>query len=628
MKKKNFLLIGMLFFLAANHIYAYEEKEPGVGYNLGEVIVTATKTEQYQAQAGSSSTVITARDIEKKGKTTIQEILRNIPGVSVMQNGPYGGSAALYLRGSEIGHTLVLVDGVEVRDPMQMYGGFFDFAHLSVDNIERIEVIRGPQSTLYGSDAIGGVINIITRGGQGKPKFEISSGGGSHNTFRESAGINGSAEKTDYSFSLSRMDSDGISKARDGVEKDSYLNSTLSSKIGYKLSDNSRLSLVTRFTDAQASLDDGAYDDDPNSTAWWKDFNGKISFSQAINSCWDHNLAFSYHNVLRKYLDEKDNIDTTEDIQSWYKAENKKIDWQHNFSLADWDILTGGFEYEEERGESYYRSRAAVTKFDRRKLDSQGYYLQNQFKFWEKLFITGGLRIDDYDLFGRENNYKLSGSYLVPLIETRLKANYGTGFKAPSLYQRYSDYGDPNLSPEKNRGYDFGIERGFFNNVFSLKAAYFYNDFENLIAYNSSTSKYENINKARTKGSELEFSFKAAEKLEIGANYTYTKARDRVTGRDLVKRPKNQAGFDINWSYSQKGSINLETSYVGHRWDDTANIRKIKPYFKVDIATYYNLTANIQIFGRIENLFDRVYEEARGYSCQDRSFYSGCKVKF
>ncbi|UCD15061.1 MAG: TonB-dependent receptor [Candidatus Omnitrophota bacterium] len=626
MKKKILILMGTLVLLTPNHIWAQEKKESSAKYDLGEVIVTATKTEQYQAEVGSSCTVITAEDIERTGKKTVHEVLRDVAGVSVAQSGSFGATTSVYLRGSNVGHTLVLIDGIDAKDPMQMYGGFFDFAHLTTDNIERIEVIKGHQSPLYGSDAIGGVINIITKKGKGKPKLEIFSEGGSHNTFRESMGISGGTEKTDYSFSVSRLDSDGISKAVDGAEEDGYQNTTISSKIGYKISDNSELNLTARFTDAETDADDGSYNDDINHTTWWKNFVGKFSFKQAPTSLWDHKLSFSYSGTRRKYKNGPDSVDTTENTHNWYKGEAKKFEWQHNVYPVDWDTLTCGFEYEDERG--FKDGRRATDRFDRKKVNNKGYYLQNQFKLWESLYLTPGLRIDDHELSGTETTYKISNLYLISQTGTRLKANWGTGFKAPSVYQLYSNLGDLNLKPEKSKGYDFGIEQNFFNNNLSLGAAYFHNDFKNLISYNSSTSKYENINKAKTKGVELEFSFKPIETLKIGSNYTYTKTKNKDTGKKLTRRPQNQIGFNINWAYSQKGNLNLGTSYTGHRWNNSANTRKIKHYVKMDISTSYNLSDNIQIFGRIENVFDRKYQEVLGYATPGRSFYGGSKVVF
>jgi vitamin B12 transporter len=626
MRKKIKVLTISIFWVVMVFKLSWAEEKDAAGHELEKIIVTATKTEAYQAEVGSSSTVITSKDIRKTAKFTVKELLRDVPGVTVAQSGSFGGLTSIYLRGANPGYTLVLIDGIEVNDPIKSDSSF-DFAHLTTDNIERIEVVRGPQSTLYGSDAMGGVINIVTKKGKGKPKWEISSEGGSHNTFRESANLTGSTKTLNYSLSASRLDSEGISKARGGAEKDGYKNTAISSKIGYKISDSSQLILVTRFTDAKTDLDDGAYDDDPNNIAWWRNIAGKIAFEQAINSIWDHKFSFSYSQTQRKYKDEPDSVDTADNTHNWFKSDTEKFEWQHNVCPVDWDTITGGFEYGEERG--FGDGRKASDRFDRKTVDSTGYYLQNQFKFWENLFITPGLRVDNHELFGTETTYKISTAYSIPRIGARLKANWGTAFKAPSLYQLYHPtYGDSNLKPDESKSYDFGFGQSLWEGRFSFGTTYFYNDFKNMIDYDTATSRYKNIGRAETKGIETELSFRLIKDLTTAINYTYLKTKDKNTGKKLTKRPENQVGLNLNWAFLRKWNLNLGASYVGHNWDNSANTRNVKPYVKVDLSTSYELSDNFQVFGRIENFFDRRYEEVRGYATPGRSFYMGGKVTF
>lgn len=630
MKKKILSFITVIILVVSNYAWSQVEEDV-VKYDLGKIIVSATKTPAYQAEIGSSTTVITAEDIRKTGKRTVLEVLQNVPSLTVMQNSAFGGPTSVYLRGAKPGHTLVLIDGVEVNDPMGIDRAF-DFAHLTTDNIERIEIVRGPQSPLYGSDAIAGVINIITKKGVGKTKISSYLEAGSYNTWKESLDLSGSKDKFNYSLSLLRLDSDGISKAAGGTENDPYKNTTISSKIGYNFG-NSELSLTSHFTDAVTSIDDDSYEDDPNYTAWLKEISSKLEFEQSINSLWSHSLSFSYHDVHRKYRDEKDDIDTTEDVQSWYKGDNKKIEWQHNFSPFEWSKITGGFEYEEERGSSYYRSGTYISKFDRKTVGNYAFYLQNQFKFQNKLFITPGLRIDDHELFGTETTYKISTAYLIPQIGTQLKGNYGTGFKAPSLFQLYSSYGDPNLKPDESRSYDFGFEQKFIDNKISFGLSYFHNDFKNMVAWDSATSKYKNIENAETNGFELETKFLPLKSLTIGANFTYTDTKDKETGLELVRRPKRQVNLNLNWQFLENANINLGLNYVGKRKDTDYTSWPyeritMKDYAKVDISCSYDLTKDFQIFGRIENLFDKNYQEIYGYSMPRRSFYAGIKASF
>ncbi|MFH1441679.1 MAG: TonB-dependent receptor [Candidatus Omnitrophota bacterium] len=623
-----FLLITLIFSISKTCL-AQETENTSPEYNLGDVLVSATKTEVYQAEIGSSTTVITSEYIKKTQKRTVQELLRDVPGISVTQTGSFGGTTSVYLRGANKDQTMVLIDGIEVNDPMS---GGFDFAHLTTDNIERIEVVRGPQSTLYGSDAMAGVINIITKKGKGKPKINGYFEGGSHNTFRENLGLNGDINKFNYSLSASRLDSNGINKVPSGFEKDGYLNTAVSSKIGYKIFDNSELSLAANFIDAKTSLDAGAYNDDPNNTARWRNIAGKLAFDQAINSIWDHKLSYSYSQTRRKYKNDPDPAHPTNNTHNWFKGNISKAEWQHNISPAVWDTLTCGFDYKGERGLADGRSRS--NRLDRKTINTMGYYLQNQFKLWEKLFITPGLRVDDHELFGTKATYKISTAWLIPQTETRLKGNWGTGFKAPTLYQLYdTSSGNTNLTAEENKSYDFGFEQSFFKDKVSFELTYFYNDFKNLINWiktNPSTwaGEYRNINKAMTKGFEVGAKVRPIENLTFGANFTYTNTEDKETGLTLERRPKRQANFDVDWAFLPKANLNLGMNYVGKRRDSDYNTVSDKAYTIFRTAAYYDITKNFQIFGRIENLFDKKYQEVYGYETLGRSFYAGVKADF
>ncbi len=602
-------------------------------HDLEKIIVTATRTEASQASTGSSATVITAGEISQAGKDEVSDVLRDVPGVTVSQSGSLGGLTNIYLRGSKPGHTLVMVDGVELNDPMSTDRSF-DFSNLTMDNIERIEVIRGPQSALYGSDAMAGVINIITKKGRGKPEFSSSFEGGAHNTFRENLSSSGSIDKFNYSLSVSRLDSGGISAATSGSEKDPYHNNAISSRIGYKVFDNSELSLVTHYADVKTSI--GTTDnnspygviDMPNDTSWSKDLATKFTFDQPINFWWTHTLSFSYHDIRRKDKKEWDPVNG-DNVNDWYKGNNKKVEWQHNFSPVKWSILTAGLEYETESGSSYYYSDTygpSVSKQDRKNIDNMGYYFQDQFKLWEKLFITPCIRIDDHELFGVKATYKISTAYLIPQIGIRLKGNWGTGFKAPSLYQLYSNYGDPNLKPDESRSYDFGFEQSFLKDKLSFDLTYFHNDFRNLVDYDYNTNKYKNIGRARTEGFETGAKFSPVKNLTIGGNFTYTDTQDKETGLELLRRPKRQFNFDVNWGFLPNANLNLGLNHVGSRKDYVYITDK--SYTIVRLASSYNITKNFQIFGRIENLFDKKYQEVNGYATLGRSFYGGIKGKF
>lgn len=632
--KKIFKIIVIIAIVLLSYYNLLSAGETSV-YDIGEIVVTATKTEAYTGEVGSSVTVISSKEIKEEGKRTVLEVLRRVEGITVSQSGGLGGITSVYIRGTKPGYALVMIDGVEVNDPMSIDRSF-DFANLLTDDIERIEIVKGPQSTLYGSDAIGGVINIITKKGEGKPKIEASFEGGSYETFREIAGISGANNKVDYSLMLSRVDSQGISRAEDGDEKDGYDNTTVSGRAGIRVFNDANLDLILRYMNARSDIDDAAYDDDPNYIGKTESWISRAEFAQTLKAWWNHKLSFSYLNTRRKYLDGLDTIGRTIDKQemnSLYKGDNKKVEWQHNFPVADIDTITGGAEYEIEGGSSSYCLGSYESKIDRETIDNKGVYIQNQLKLWESFFNTIGARIDDNQRFGTEDTYKVSLAYLIKEIGTKLKGNWGTGFKAPSLFQLYSSYGDPDLRPDKSNGYDIGFEQNLFKDKISFNASYFHNNIKDMIDWDWATFKYENIGRAMTEGIESGITLNLIRNLSILLNYTYTKTEDKETGQELLRRPKNQGSLGINWRFLDRGNFNLGIIYVGKRNDTDTTVYPAKQitmdsYIRVDLACSYRVTENLEIFGRIENLFNKDYEEVYGYATPGISAYGGIKAEF
>lgn len=627
MRKISILITGLIFFCTCSFVNAEENSVNSNNPKLGEVLVTATKIEGHQSETGSSTTVITEEEIINSGKRDVMAVLQEVPGISIMQNGSFGGSASLHIRGTNSGHTLVMIDGVEVNDPM-VSDRSFDFAHMLTDNIERIEIVRGAQSTLYGSDAMGGVINIITKKGKGDLNVEASLEGGSYKTFKETFGLSGSGEKLHYAFNISRMDTDGISKATNGVEDDGYENTTFSTRLGYMPTENMDIDFIFRSIDAEYDYDDGANQDDPNKEGWWKNKTAKLSLDHTINTVWDHKISLSYAETKREYKDSVDEIDDGpyENSHNWFNGESKKVEWQNNFYFADWSTTTAGFEYEEESG--FADGINSWDSFARQKMSNKGYYIQNQFKFNKNLFITPGVRLDDNERVGNEVTYKISGSYLVNSTGTRFKANWGTGFKAPSLYQLYSSYGDPTLQPDEGKTFDIGFDQALLSNKMTLGAVYFSNKFKSMIGFDMDTYTYMNIDNAEMEGVEISGSYMPFDALSFSANYTYTRTEDNDTGKELTRRPKNQANFNMNWAYNEKGNVNLSVGYIGNRWNDTENTIKMESYSTVDISSFYNLNSNIKLFGRVENLFDEDIQQIQGYSATGISAYGGVKLSF
>ncbi|MBI4641541.1 MAG: TonB-dependent receptor [Candidatus Tectomicrobia bacterium] len=648
MKKRGSVTILLLIMLSAIPVLspAQEKEKKAKDGNVEEVVITATRIETPSREVASSITVITEREIENKQKTTVLELLRSIPGLDVVQQGGPGRVASIFIRGAKVEHTLVLIDGVEVNDPISP-GRAYDFANLTTDNIERIEILRGPQSTLYGSDAIGGVINIITKKGEGKPGFFISTQGGSFTTFRENAGVSGGNKRVNYSLGISRFDTNGISAAseKDGNrEKDDYKNTSLSGRLGLTPTEIFGIDVFLRYIDSRFDIDNfgGVGGDDPNRRSDSRQLFFRTEARLSLfDDLWDQKLGFSLTDHDRNDNDDPDADHPLDFLRSSFSGQLLKFDWQHNFVLHETNTLTLGLETEEEKGESDFRSESAfgpfTSRFEEKTARTTGFYLQDQIKLLSSFFTTLGVRLDDHSRFGSEVTYRIAPAYLFKETGTKIKATYGTGFKAPTLFQLFSSFGNENLNPEKSRGWDIGIEQDLWEKRLTLGVTYFRNDFDNLIdfVFDPSTfeSGFENVAEAESKGIELFASIRPIDDLSIRASYTYTDTEDKSTGEELLRRPKNKFGLDLDYRFLEMGNVNLTLVYVGKRDDldfSTFPAARVAlgSYTLVNLAASYAITKNFQLFGRVENLLDDQYEEVKGFGTPGISAFAGAKVSF
>jgi vitamin B12 transporter len=620
-----------------------EETKTGTKRLKYHIVVTATRTEQPKLELGSSTTLIPFKQLKKAGKATVAEALAAVPGLDVVQNGGPGKTANVFIRGANSEHTLVMVDGVEVNDPMSP-GRTFDFAHLSLDNIERIEIVRGPQSTLYGSDAMGGVINIITKKGEGKSRVFISAETGSYGSFREAAGLSGGTGTVNYSLEISRFDSKGFSESGEkygNTEKDSYGNTTLSGRLGFKPAKNLEFNLISRYITARNDLDNfaGVGGDDPNYIIAARQFllaaNSRLSL---LKGKWEQRLGISYNNIHRDLTNPTDQFQPFDSQEGLYKGRIFKIDWQHNLYLHSTNMVTAGIEYEQEWGESVYSWESVwgpgESSFPGKSARTSGIYLQDSIKIQDTFFMTLGVRFDDHSRFGTETTFRIAPAVLLK-SGTKLKATYGTGFKAPSLYQLYAPatvwglVGNQNLEPEKCQGWDIGIEQFLLNDYLTLSFTYFQNDFEDLILYDF-IQGYINISQAETKGFEIFMSARPLKDLTIQGSYTYTDAQDRETGEQLLRRPKHKANLSFNLRLFKRANANLFIIHVGKRLDlfPYPTITEADAYTLFNLAASYQVSKHIELFGRIDNLFDREYEAVLGYGTPGRSAYVGIKATY
>jgi len=611
-----------------------------------EVVVTATRLETPAREIASSVTVITAAELEKTKKTTVLEALQTVMGLAVSQNGGPGGASSTFIRGANSEHILILFDGVEVNDPMNPSRSY-DLAHLSVENIDRIEILRGPQSTLYGSDALGGVINILTKKGQGKPRLSLSSIGGSYKTLGGALDFGGSSGAVNYSLGWSQYGTGGISAASKAYagnkERDGYNNLSVSGRIGLGLKNGIEADLVFRAIAAKTNLDNfgGPGGDDPNSTQDYRSLfiRGQVRglFAQGR---WEQKLGFSFIRSSREHDNPVDDAHPFDSEKGSFKSGQIKIDWQNNVFIAPTNTLTFGVDAAREQGESEYTSFSLwgpyESPFPQRQADQTGFYIQDQMKIAGRFYATVGARLDHHSRAGTALTCRLAPAYFIESTQTKLKATIGTGFKSPSLYQLFAPgtfwgpIGNGGLQPEESRAWDAGIEQLFLSGRAQAGIAYFRNDFRNLIDFDFSRG-YINIGRARTRGVEIYGEIRPDESLHVGASYTRLEAEDLDNGTALLRRPRDKATARIDYAFSGKWNFGVSAVYTGERADKdfsgtVARDLSLPGYFLLEASLSFNPNPGVQVFFRLDNILDAKYETVFGYGALGFAAYAGFKI--
>ncbi len=505
------LLLLTSYFSLLTSLYA-EEK----AVSLEEVVVTATRLEESVKESTSSMVVIKGDEMKRMNIEFITDVLRKIPELSLVQNGGAGKVAVVLLRGGKAAHTLVMIDGVKVNSSTT---GSFDFSGVNTDDIERIEIVKGPQSTFYGSEAIAGVINIITKKGVGKPEVDLSFESGSYGTYKPSLTISGGNKEFDYRLTSSYFSTDGISSAKEGSEIDGYRNVYISGKFGIRPSEKIELELMGQYYYDRNELDDFDFFtrravDNLNFIQHGNHYllSGKGKFY--LFDIWEQILTLSTVSDSLKFRDPivaVNNADISTRIDT--------IDWQHNFSLSDIYTLTAGAEYRKETGEN-------KENFDK-SIENKASYFNNKLKlFKEDLVLNAGLRYDDHETSKSKATYRIGAIYTIRPIALRIKGSYGTGFRAPALNELFFPfYGNLNLEPEETTSWEIGLEKDFFSDRLFMSLIYFDQEYKNLIDTDPLTFTAENIAKAEVKGIEVTAGLKLSDNINVKAGIHLSRHR-------------------------------------------------------------------------------------------------------
>jgi vitamin B12 transporter len=636
-----FKLFTILLFISIPIL----SQEKSFNSKTSEVIVTANKIPTSAIEVASSYSIITSKDLERLQKTNALEILRSVEGISITQQGGPGKISSIFTRGANSNHTLVLIDGIEMNDPSSTNNAY-DLANLLVTNIERIEIVRGPQSTLYGSEAMAGVINIITKSGSEKPQFSLFSEAGSNSHFKGSLSANGSYSLINYAASFSRLQTDGISAISEkygATEDDSYENVSASLKIGLNFLSNLSVDANYRYTFSEAGIDQSSPDgDDPNYIYDVEENVFGLNANFALyNDKWQGKIYSGITRRISHAIDKVDQIRTNESSNNYADATRLKYGFQNILTFIPNNKIIVGIETESEEATTSFRSNGQFGPFEsmfpKQSVSTNSFYFQNQVTPFNNFFTNVGVRFDEHQKFGSHVTYRIAPAYFISSTNTKLKATYGTGYKAPSLFYLFDPaFGNPDLNAEESKGWDVGIEQYLLNNEFRIGLTYFNTEFDELIGFDENFVTV-NIDKAETSGFELSTIFDNGEDLIVSANATYTKALDKSPGvikenEELIRRPEYKANLNVNYSPISKLNLNLGIRYVGERVDldfsqFPSNRVNLESYIIGDLAASYKLLDFLTIKARVENLLDEEYEEILFYGTLRRSFYFGAGLE-
>lgn len=586
------------------------------------VVVSATRFDIPLDQSPASVSVISSDDLEQKQIERVSDALREVPGLSVVQTGTPGQLTSVFTRGLNSAHTQVLLDGIPIN---QGLAGQFDFANLTTDNIERIEVVRGPQSTIYGPRALAGVIQIFTKRGDGAPGITLSSEGGSYDTFREALESDGKIDNFDYSIGASRLDTDN---ARPNNQ---YRNSAGIADVGWSPSDRLRIGSLFTYSLSDTGNPNTIFDPKPIDNFLTEKWLIAPHVDLRIGDWWEHKFIFSYDH--ERQLNDPNQDGFVGPTRALF--ERTQVDYQNDLRPTSWLTLTSGFFYSrvnagQERPFVFFGPTFISDHTD----ETAGFLQVTLTPLTNLIFVAGG-RLDHFNQFGDVWTYRFAGSYKIDKTNTTLHSSVATGFSPPSSQDKIfgNNFG---LKPEKDLGWDIGIEQRLWENRVVLGATYFHNDLSNVIGFNGLFQTL-NLGAARTQGLEAELRAQPIADLVFMASYTYLDAEktssadiSQVQGARLPRRPRNEVYVSASYLWWRKLRTTAEAKFVNAR--EELNFGgpnfDIEDYSFVNIAAEYEINPHLSIFGRIDNLTNEHYAEVFGFPALGRAAYGGMKLRF
>jgi vitamin B12 transporter len=636
-----------LAIIAASHSVARAQTTSADTTTLKPVVVTATRLPSAAGAAALSTTVLSGDDLRARGVSTVLEALRETPSIAVVQGGSFGQQTSLFLRGGQSNYTQVLVDGVIVNDP----GGAIDLANLTTDNIDRIEIVRGPASVLYGANAVTGVIQIFTRKGSGPLRLSAWGRGGTYGTREGELSTRGGDDEVAYSLAAAQHNTDGIYRVNSAAR-----NGTYSGGLRLRPDTRSDIALNLRYIDAGAHIATNAngVPNDSNQTHTERRFLGSLDAGRFLTSRLEARVSLAATNADVRSEDRPDSPDDTDfpfDIRT--RSYRRSADARVNFSLVPDVVVTGGGSYETQH------QRSSGNGAQHRDLSAG--YAQLAGTSFGKLSYTGGVRLDHNSTFGNFTSYRAGAAYELPGA-TRVHAALGSAFREPTFEESSSaqpfDIGNPDLRPEHSRSWEAGVERDLVRGRGSVGLTYFNQRFRDMIQYNGLVAEgapnYFNLAAATSDGLEVTLRASPITPLTLTASYTYTKTRvtnagidssataSFVQGQRLLRRPANLASATASYAFRRpETSLHLELATVGDRDDrDFSDQVTFVPkaitlpaYTVVALAGQLGILSRgssaspeIVLTARVDNLFDRTYQQIFGFASPRRTVLVGARI--
>jgi vitamin B12 transporter len=590
-----------------------------------DAVVSESRQATSRSSSGSSITVLTQEDFQNRGARTVSDALRIVPGLDVRANGGPGQLTSIFTRGTNASHTKVLLDGIPLNDPSHPSRAF-NAANFMLDNVERIEVIRGSQGAVYGSDAIGGVINIVTRRGTGAPSLTTTAEGGSFGTYRQNTSISGGTDRYWFSFAGDWYQTDGFSAVAGGTERDGYENGTLSGRAGMFLTDNLDVDVVWRYQDADADFD-GFGGDGPNNLDT-EDFflRTQVHLTQFDGNL-DHRAGYSLATYRR---------DDVLGFQRFNDGESQRFDYQGTLKLFEEDayshVVVAGVDHTRESLLQDVSSPFISFPAKAGQTLNEA-YIENRFMFWERLALNAAYRYSDFSRTGNADTYRVAGRYSLDESGTAIHGAVATGFRTPALAEVAAGFGfNPALVPESSTSWEVGVDQRLFDDRVLVGATYFDIDFDDLINYvfNPMTFSFDamNIDRASSRGVEVTGEIELDDNTVLSGAYTWNEARDLVAGTDLLRRPRHKFNVSLGRYFAdRKAYAALNWRYVGRRQDFLGFvIGEVDSYSVLDASAWYQVSDNVRLFGRIDNLTDENYQDVFGFNTAQLSAYGGVTV--